>query len=170
MHGDLAGELVRAAANLHEHAELVGRRVRIAVDHGAVDRLEARRAGDDDVLAELGCELLTLLVELLNGGGAVALHRLEHLGGEGGELLIIRDGLGLAADGDDDAALAVVGEAIADRSLSCFAAGALGGAREPALAQQRLGGLEIPICVLQRPLAVHHPRARLVAELLVESR
>ena len=36
----------------------------------------------------------------------------------------------------------------------------------PALAEERPGGLEVATGLLQRALAVHHPRAGLVAELL----
>jgi len=86
-----------------------------------------------DVLAELGCELLALLVELLDCSGALPLHRLEHLDGEGEELLVVRDRLGLGADRDDDAELAIVGDAVADLALGRLAAGALGGAGKPAL-------------------------------------
>src|SRR5947209_6068797 len=70
------------------------------LDHRTVDGFEPRRSRDDDVLAELGRQLLALLVELLDGVGALPLDRLEHLDGEGEELLVVRDRLGLAADGE----------------------------------------------------------------------
>jgi len=118
---------------VEEHPELVRGGVGVAVDHGAVDGFEPRRSGDNDVLAELGRELLAFLVELLDCSGALPLHRLEHLDGEGEELLVVRDRLGLGADRDDDAELAIVGDAVADLALGRLAAGALGGAGKPAL-------------------------------------
>src|SRR2546423_10289290 len=42
---------------------------------------------------------LALLVELLSGVGTLALHGLEHLGGEGEELLVVRNGLRLEQRG-----------------------------------------------------------------------
>ena len=64
MHRELAPEVVIAAAHVHEHAELVRRRVDVRGDGAAVDGLEAGRAGDGDVLAELRGQLDTLLFEL----------------------------------------------------------------------------------------------------------
>src|SRR3954452_8608866 len=169
VHGQLAGNLVRAAANLDQAPELVRRRVRVPVDDGAVDGLEASRSGDDDVLAELAGPLLPLLVELRRGIGAVALHSLEQLGGESAEPLVVRDRLGLAAEGNDDAALGVVGHAVPDLALGRLAAGALGCTGESALPQQRLRRLEVAVRVLEGALAVHHPGARLVASLRDQS-
>src|SRR5213076_1198849 len=107
--------------------------VGVAVDDGTVDGFEPRRSGDDDVLPELGCKLLAFLVELLECSGALPLHGLEYLDGEGEELLVVRDRLGLGANRDDDAELAIVGDPVADLALGRLAAGALRGAGEPAL-------------------------------------
>ena len=170
VHGELARNLVRAAPNLHEHAELVRRRVRVAVDDGAVDGLKPCRPRDDNVLAELGRKLLAFLVELLDGVGALPLHGLEHLDREGEELLVVRDRLSLAADGDDDPELGVVGDPVADLPLGGLAAGSLGCARQPALPEQGLCGFEITVRVLQGALAIHHPGAGQITKLLDESR
>src|SRR4029077_19552576 len=121
---------------------------------------------NDDVLAELGRELLTLLVQLLFRTRAFTLDRLEHLAREGEELSVVGDRLRLTADGNDHAPLGVLGDAVADLALGRLTAGPLRRARHSSLAEQFLRGLEVAVRVLQRPLAVHHPRAGQVAELL----
>ena len=100
MHRDLARDVVRAAANLHEHAELVRGRVRVALDECAVDRLKPCGTCDDDVLAELAGKRLALFVELGRRIRTVCLDGLQHLLGEGEELVVVRYRFGLAADGD----------------------------------------------------------------------
>src|SRR5690349_7997552 len=64
VHRNLARQVVGAAANLEQHADLVAGRMRIRGDLGAVDSLEPCRTRDDDVLAELAVELRALLLEL----------------------------------------------------------------------------------------------------------
>src|SRR5205085_8943751 len=127
-----------------------------------------RAAPDDDVLAELGRELPAFLVELADRVGALALHGLEHLGGKGEELLVVRDRLGLAADGHDDAELGVVGDPVADFALGRLSAGPLGRARQTALSEERLRSFEVAVRVLQGALAIHHSGTSLVAKLLDE--
>jgi hypothetical protein len=100
--------------------------------------------------------------------GPACLDRLEHLLGEGQELVVVRDRLGLTADGDHRALLRVVVEAVSDLPFRGRAVRALGRAGHTLLAQQANGGLDVPVRLLQRALAVHHRRAGLVAQLFDE--
>src|SRR5262249_52740801 len=134
----------------------------------AVDGLEPGRARNDDVFAELAGELLTLLVELFCSGRTFLLDGLENLLREGEELVVVRHGLGLTADRDDDSALAVVGEAVADLALGCLAPRALGGTRHAALAEELLGRIQVPVRLLERALALHEAGPCSIAELLDE--
>jgi hypothetical protein len=63
----------------------------------------------------------------------------------------------------------VVGERVSDLALRRLAVRALGGLAEAALAQQLLSGLDVAACLDEGALAVHHPRAGQLAELLDES-
>src|SRR5205807_899773 len=99
----VVGELLVAAPQLHQRADLVRRRVRVAVDDAAVDRLEAGRAGKRDVLAEPGAERDALVLELLLCTDTVFPDSFENLLRKGEELVVVRDGLRLAADTDEDA-------------------------------------------------------------------
>src|SRR6476469_9206041 len=142
--------------------------MRIRRNHPAVHGLEADRAGDDDVLAELACQQDTLLVERRLCTRAVGLDGLQHLLGEGEELFVVRDGLGLATDRDHGASLVLISEPVADLAFGRLAVGALGGARHALLAENAHCGLDVAVRLLQRALAVHHRRAGLVAELFDE--
>src|SRR3990167_6516710 len=53
-----------------------------------------------------------------------------------------------------------------DEAFTRRASGLLGGARETALAEDRVGLFEVALRLGEGALALHHPRARLVAELL----
>ena len=53
-------------------------------------------------------------------------------------------------------------------SVVC-AIGPLAGLRHALLAQQRAGGVEVAVRLLERSLAIHHARARELAELLDEA-
>src|SRR5689334_18721215 len=64
VHGELARQIVGAAAQLQQHADLVPRWMRVRSDLRPVHGLEAGRTRDDDVLAELAGELRTLLLDL----------------------------------------------------------------------------------------------------------
>ena len=57
---------------------------------------------------------------------------------------------------------------VADEALGRLASRTLAGGRHAALAQERAGGVEVAARLLERALAVHHPRAGRVAELLDE--
>src|ERR671924_1292573 len=166
VHGERPGELRRAAAEVDERADLVRRRMDVGRDAGAVDRDEARRTGEGDVLAELRDELDALVLELSLGADALRVHELEHLPREGLELVVLGHGLGLAADGDHRPAVGV--DVVADEALRRLAARALARLGHALLAQDALRRLEVAARVLERALAVHHPRAGLVAELLHE--
>src|SRR3970282_2654809 len=61
-----------------------------------------------------------------------------------------------------------IGDDEAHQALGRRAIRALAGGRLALLAKQRPGGFEISAGLLERALAVHHPRAGLVAELLDE--
>ena len=121
-----------AAVEVDEDADLVRRRMDVRGDRAA--GVEARGSGDDDVLAELADQLQPLLVE--GGGriGAVRVDGAQHLLGERLELVVLRDGLGLAADADDRADAAL--DDRADEALGRRPVGALAGLRHALLAQQ----------------------------------
>src|ERR671922_420933 len=165
VHCQLARQL-RRAANLHEHADLVRRRVHVRADRLVALTLEAGRAAHGDVLADLADELDALVLELLRGVWAVALDGLEDPLGESEELLVLRHRLGLAPDSDQRAS--VLGDPREDDALGGLPAGALACLGHPALAQKPLRGLDVAAGLLQGALAIHHSGARLLAELLDE--
>src|SRR5438132_1184914 len=80
------------AAGMHEHAQLVRRRVDVGAEHVAVVAFVADGVANDDVLAQLGDDLCALLLELLRRLGAVLLDRVEHALREDHELFVVRDG------------------------------------------------------------------------------
>src|SRR5215204_3782422 len=164
----LALQLVRVEVNLplelDDHADLVRRRVRVGVDDVAVAGLVALRADDDDVLAQLGSDVDAVLLERVDGVCALGVNRLEHLLRELLEGLVLRDGLGFAADGDHRSGPAL--DAVADEALGCGAAGAFRHLRHALLAQERARGVEVAARLLERPLRVHHRRPGGVAKLL----
>jgi len=61
---------------------------------------------------------------------------------------------------------ALGGHTMADEALTRRPSGLLGRAREAALAENRVGFLEVALGFLECRLTVHHARARLVAEFL----
>src|SRR5207237_278787 len=80
------------------------------------------------------------------------------------ELLVLRDRLGLAADGDDRPGRVVALDEY--YALGRLAPGALRGRGHALLAEELDGVVEVTAGLLQGALALHHPRARRVAELL----
>src|SRR5215213_5559797 len=166
VHRELAGKILVAAANLHEHAELVRGGMDVTFHDAALDRLEARRREDGDVLAELADQLLTLVVETVDRAYAVRVDRVEHLLREVPELRVLRDGLGLAADRDHRRV--ALRDAVADETLARLTTFALRSRRHPPLAQERTRGLDVSAGVDECALRVHHPRAGLVTKLLDE--
>src|ERR671922_841331 len=165
VHGQLARQL-RRAADLHEHADLVRRRVDVRADGFVALALEAGRAADGDVLTDPADELDALVLELLGGVGPIALDGLEHLLGEREKLLVLRDRLGLAAHRDQRAS--VLRDPREHDPFSGLPTRAFAGLGHPALAQEPLCGLDVTARLLEGALAVHHPGARLVPELLDE--
>jgi hypothetical protein len=169
VHRHLSAELGVAAAELDEHAELVRRRVRVRSDHAAVHPLETGGADDDDVLAELAGELDARILQLGFRAGPAGVDCVEHVLRVREELVVVRHRLCLAADSDQRAPAPVVRQPVADLTLARLAARALRRLRHPLLAQESDGGLEVAVRLLEGALAVHHPRAGLVAELLDEA-
>ena len=111
----------------------------------AVRALEARRAADDDVLADLRDSSVRSSSSARDGLGAVLLDDVEHALGERPELLVLRDRLGLGAD-RDDRALRVV-DAREHDAFGRLPARALAGLRHPPLPQElfaRLRGRRRP--------------------------
>src|SRR5439155_13506788 len=163
VHGELPREQGVSALQLDEDADLVRGRVDVVGEQLAVARLEPRRP-QRDVLAQLGDLLDALLLERGEPVGALGLDRLEHLLRELDELVVLGHRLGLAADGRERADVA------ADRhehdALGGLATGALAGLRHALLAQEPLRSLDVAASLDERVLRVHHPRSRLVAELL----
>ena len=82
-----------------------------------------------------------LLVERLDRADTVRLHRAQDTLGERLELLVLRHGLGLAADADDRADATV--DDHADEALGRLPVGPLAGLSHSLLAQQRAGGIEV---------------------------
>src|SRR5579859_7581071 len=160
--------LIAVAAGVYEHTQLVGRRMDVGAEDVTVGRLVAHRVADDDVLPELGDEVHALFLELADGVLAVLLDGVEHALREDHELRVVGDRLGLAADGDHRAD-ALLGQVEHDLPLGGLAAGPLGGLREALLADDLDGGVDVALGVDERALAVHHPGARALAELLDEA-
>ena len=127
-------------------------------------------AGDDDVLARAGAiSSDALALEARPRRRAVRVRpRSSTCSREGLERVVLRDGLGLAADADDRAPDAV--STITPTSPSVVARSArLPAAAMPFSRSSVRRGLEVASGLLERALAGHHPRAGLVAELLDEA-
>src|SRR5215213_6575210 len=147
VHRQPAGRLLGAAANPDQHADLVRRRVRVAPDRLALATLEPLRTRNDDVLAQLRHERGALVLELLRGLRPPRVDGLEQLLRELEEL-------------------GIVGDEVADLAFRRLAPRALRGLCHAPLPEQDSRRLDVAAGLLQRALAVHHPRAGLVAELL----
>src|SRR5207247_1031351 len=112
-------------------------------------------------------ELDPLVLELGGGVRPVFLDGVDDPLREGQELFVVRDGLGLAADRNHRRDR--VAEPVDDLSLRRLASASLARGRDTLLAQKLLRGLDVAAGLLERALAVHHPRAGRVAELLDEA-
>src|SRR3954452_879984 len=167
VHRELAPDLLVAALELDEDADLLRRRVDVRNEDVAVLTLKAGAVADRDVLAELGDELDPLVLERGGGLGASPGHRVQHVVGEGAERVVVRHRLGLAADADDRPGRAV--DAGEDTALGRLATGPLARLREALLAERALCRFEVSSALDERLLALHHPGARRVAELLDEA-
>ncbi len=178
MHREIARRLVESVAGRsglerHQHPELASG-MDVAADVAGLD-LEALYAFDDDVLPEGADRLLEQVRHAL----AVRVRRLEGLRGrglriarrgcgergrEGLEFVGPRDEVGLAAELHDRAAASLGGHR--DGALGRIATRTLVGLGEAALAEHVDRLLEVAVGLRQGLLAVHHPRAGAVAELL----
>src|SRR5205823_2444891 len=108
------------------------------------------------------------LVETADGLDSLGLDEVEHLLAERLKLLVVGNRLGLTADRDHRAAGAVGRQAVADEPFGRRPVGALRRVRHPLFAQEDDRGLHVAVRLLQRALAVHHSRARALAELADE--
>ena len=186
MHGELTAELAQRGGvgrrlERHQHADLAQARNELVVhvaDHDALGHFEARDAAQVHVLADGGDEMgqvsLDGLVErrhmgLLDRVDIVAVldRELGDAGHQFLELVVAGDEIGLGVNLDDDADLAVGRDA--DQALGGDAPGLLGGGREALLAQPVDGLLDVAADFAQRALAIHHARARLLAQLFDQS-
>ena len=118
----IAGD-IRVAAAVDQHADLVRRRVHVSGEDLVLLGLEADGAAHDDVLAELRRQLDALVLELVGRLLAVLSTASRTRSSEDEELLVVRDRLGLAADGDHRAVRVV--EVDRDLALGRLPAGAL---------------------------------------------
>ncbi len=157
-----AGRRGVSALRANECADLVRRAVHVVRQRLAVARLHPLGSGDLDVLAQPRGELDAPWLEL-RGAPRRRRTRRQHLLGKRAELLVLRDGLGLAADRDDRPTFSCTRSRPA---LGRLATGTLRRRRHAFLAQQLDGFVEVAVRLLERALAVHHPRARRIAELL----
>src|SRR5262249_36328879 len=96
---------------------------------------------------------------------AVFLHRAEDTLGEDHELRVVGHRLGLTADSDHGADV-LLGEVEDDLALGGLASGLLRGLREALLADELDRLLHVPAGLDESALAIHHPRAGALAELL----
>src|SRR5262249_23532522 len=119
---------------------------------------------DHDVLAELADELHSLRLELVDGRVALCEHRAQHLLCERLELVVLRHEIRLRAHAEDRAGR--VRDHVPDEAVGGRALGLLPGRREAALTQEDARLFEIAARLLEGSLAVHHPGAGGVAQLL----
>src|SRR4051794_21293198 len=121
------------------------------------------------LLEDAQLRVLGLLRDLLLGDVQDARRRGDvhrDLAGEGLEVLVAGHEVGVAVDLDQHADLAVGVDVGGDGALGGLAAAHLQRLVAEAHAQQLDGLVEVAVGLLQRRLAVHHARARPVAELL----
>ena len=167
VHRELARELLGAAFELDEHADLVRRRMRVAGEHVALPAPRSAPGRRCTMFSpSFAMSSMRSSSKLSTTSGPSAWTARSTLTANSWNSSFFDDGLGLAADADDRADVAV--DDVADHALGRLAAGALARGRHAALAQERAGSVEIAVRLLERALAVHHPRAGGVAELLDE--
>src|SRR3954447_7886235 len=159
----LAAVLVRVDVLLLEQDDLLEPLADLALG-GALARVlgdVGHLAGGDAQLLGAGVlgDLLLGDVERLGGGDVQ-----RDVAGEGGEVLVARDEVGVAVELDEHADLAVGVDIGLHRALGGLAAGELGGTGDALLAQVGDRGVDVAGGLLERLLAIHHPRAGAVAQ------
>src|SRR6478672_3406880 len=162
MQREAAPDFRIAAARFHHCTDLVRRRVHVRRDRLIAVCLHALRPDDLDVLTELCSELDALGFERFRVAavedGRQDLLRIRE------EVVVVRDGLGLAADRSDRSD--VLAHHHADLAFARLAVCPLRGRRHALLAEQLHGLVEVTVRLDERALALHHPGAGRVPELL----
>ncbi len=160
----------------HQDAHLAGavdhRVVHIAADRALADR-KPGGAAERHVLADLGDGLGDVIgdgfaaglgrLDLLDVGTDVERHIGDHLD-EALEQLVAGDEVGLGVDLDDDALGAL--DRDADQTFRGDAVGLLGSLGQALLAQPIDRGVDVARRLTERRLAIHHPRAGHLAQVL----
>src|SRR4029079_6943694 len=116
---------------------------------------------DDDVLAELRGELDAFVLECVGRLRTVLLNLVHHARDYDEDLLVVGDGLALAPDPSHRRYGLVDVER--DFPLGRLAAGTLRCLRDALLAEKLRRFVDVALRLLERALAVHHPRARALA-------
>src|SRR5690606_25648007 len=171
VHRQAAGQLFIAALDLDQHADAAA--VHVGTD--VVGGVDPRHAPDLHVLADLGDQVGAGLVDALAGaepgrlqcldvGGAAVQRDLGHFVGEGQEVGVLGDEVGLGVDLDQHRLAGGLGHR--DAALGGDAAGLLVGLGEAGLAQPVGGGLDVAVVLGECLLALHHAGAGPLAQLL----
>ena len=151
-----------------EHAELVRGRVHVAVDRPGRRRARSAPATTTWMFSpSFADELLALVLELLDSAPTPCSSTLAAPSSRTRGTPRSSRRARSRSRRRRSCRAAVVGRG-SRPALGRLAAGALGGGRHALLAQELERGLEVAARLLQRALAVHHPGAGLVAELLHE--
>ena len=176
LHRHVARELGRSALELDEHAD--PRAVHVRADVAlALDELEAAHV---DVLADLRDEIEPTFLERAplrreaisasRLAGRLSSTTLGDALGEAAEVVVLRDEVGLGVDLDERVTARALVALEHDAAFRRDARRLLVRLRLALLAQQLAGGIEVAVRVDERLLAIHHARARALAELLDQSR
>ena len=147
----------------------------VRTHHGR--RRHERHAAHGEVLADLGDQRATLLVDRLAAGELQAIDRLDvrraggqrrlgDFGREAAEVVATRDEVRLAVHFDQHAGLAVGGLLDDDHAFGGDARGLLVGLRETRLAHVLGGGVQVAVGFDECLLALHHAGAGALAQLL----
>jgi hypothetical protein len=174
VHGDVATECLVAADQLDHHADAHAVTVAVKLTLGTVEALQTTHL---DVLADLGDQSLACGIDGAAVGQRLTGQRLGVLGaaaergrgygfGEGQEVGVLGDEVGLAVDLDHDAGFTVVGDPDHDHAFGGGTAGLLGRLRLTGLAHGLDGGLDVSVGFHERGLALHHAGAGALAQFL----
>src|SRR3954447_17315042 len=162
----LAAVLVGVDVGLVEQHDVVHPRLELALGDPRADvlGLVGRLLLEDAQLGVLGVLRDLVLGDVLDLRRGGDVHR--DLARERLELLVARDEVGVAVDLDEHADLAVGVDVGRDGALGGLAAAELERLVAQAHAQVLDGGVDVAVVFLERLLALHHARARTVAEFL----